>query len=209
MSRMIKYHENTTATYTLRGYHKSVQIANKKIKVYKHDDDDDDCEEKGKCKYSITHFQGYWPWDIDQNLGEIILVALSDLEYLLISGDEYNNDGTCKKFYTDDKIKRACYCVVNGGDWGTMYAVSDNYIYCVTLGFKIRRNPIFETKYKLRSFNLIGEYLYFTDNNNVGIGNRDGHRKLPTKKQKDEFKFKITKFKFEDPFEQPLVKACK
>ena len=103
---------------------------------------------KLNCLITIKNFKGYWSWGIyegdepDSDRGENIIVAIDDHEYILIEG------GSVRRFETDDVLENAFYVVCSGGDPGTLFATSKNWIYSFGESypglFRYKRNHEFE-----------------------------------------------------------------
>ena len=102
----------------------------------------------GEIVIKITNYKGYWSYAIYEGAdpfinGENLLVALSDNEYIMITGGyqgPYIN-----KFKINDIITECVYTVCSGGDPGVIFALSEQYIYTTFFptNLCIKRDSIF------------------------------------------------------------------
>lgn len=118
----------------------------------------------GDLVSQINNYKGYWSYaiyegDVPIINGENLLVALSDNEYIMITGGyegPYIN-----KFIINDIITESVYTVCSGGDPGIIFALSDEYIYTTFFpkNLCIKRNKILEQQNNIK--NTIGSVIDF------------------------------------------------
>tara|TARA_B100001094_G_C18113251_1_gene762478 strand:+ start:779 stop:1447 length:669 start_codon:yes stop_codon:yes gene_type:complete len=139
--------------------------------------------EEKKLIQSIENSVGIFPHAIYEGcdagpLGENMIVKLNDKYLLISSGCDMNH--AIEQFSTDEPITHALYVVCSGGDPGSMFALSENYIYsfnCAYPGlFKIKRNSLMEQDISTNSSaEIIDIYLMLVSGTTRGFGydNRD------------------------------------
>jgi len=126
--------------------------------------------------YLINNFKGFWPWAIYEgtyrgDIGENILVKLKVDEYIIIEGGGPH----VSSFKTDEEINFAFYVVCSGGDLGTIFALSKNWIYSLSDGypgiFKIKRCNNFEIINNTRCpDSIVNLYLSLNNTATRGLG---------------------------------------
>lgn len=128
--------------------------------------------------YIITNFKGFWPWAIYEgidhgDIGENILVKIDNYEYVIIEGGGYGP--YVSNFKTDEEIKFAFYAVCSGGDPGSIFALSDNWIYSLSNGYpgilKIKRDKKFELENNTDDkAKIVDLYLSLNETSTRGFG---------------------------------------
>ena len=130
----------------------------------------------GEIVTKITNYKGYWSYAIYKGSdpfinGENLLVALSDSEYIMITGGyqgPYIN-----KFKINDIITECVYTVCSGGDPGVIFALSDKYIYTTFYpeNLCIKRDSIFEqNNSNINIGDIIDLYLTYRGTPTIGFG---------------------------------------
>lgn len=133
--------------------------------------------DKYSSSFVIKNFQGVFPWGIYEGdspsvRGENILISLDDFNYILIESGY--PEGYTSTFEVDEKITNGFYVVCSGGDPGSFFAMSANYIYSLNEypgTFRIRRDFNFESKYNCyECFDIIDLYLSIRGTASRGFG---------------------------------------
>ena len=113
-------------------------------------------------------------------INERILKKIKELskdnnEYLILGGGYVPSK--CKIIFKRVKLKEpilsAIYGVCSGGDPGSFYAVSKNYVYDWAYEKVLKRNKAFEEKYNLSlndTSKLVNYYITLADNGNTSFG---------------------------------------